>query len=69
MILGTVKSFKYATYFVCVPLWIVSMVNSYLKEQEGHHEKPPEFIHYPYMRMMTKVRFKIRKRNQHIYKT
>ncbi|KAF3420254.1 hypothetical protein E2986_06867 [Frieseomelitta varia] len=51
---GTIKSFKYVTYFVCVPLWIISMVNSYLKEQEGHHEKPPEFVHYPYMKVMTK---------------
>lgn len=65
MILGSLRSFKIATYFVCIPLWLISTVNCYIKEQEQHHDKPPEFIPYPYMRINTKVRFKIR--NQHVY--
>ncbi|CAD1468644.1 unnamed protein product, partial [Heterotrigona itama] len=48
------KSFKFVTYFVCIPLWLISMVYCYKKEQEAHHEKPPEFIHYPYMKILNK---------------
>lgn len=58
LILDTVKIFKFITYFVGVPLLGVAMVNCYIKILEESHEPAPEFIHYPYMKVMNKVRFK-----------
>ena len=51
----TVKIFKLITYFVGIPLLGVSMVNCYIKVLEENHEPAPEFIQYPYMKIMNKA--------------
>lgn len=51
----TIKIFKFVTYFVGIPLLGVSMVNCYMKIREEEKEPSPEFIHYPYMKIMNKA--------------
>ncbi|XP_038605139.1 cytochrome c oxidase subunit 6A1, mitochondrial-like [Tachyglossus aculeatus] len=50
---GSALTWKLLTYLVALPGVGVSMLNAYLKQQHGGHERP-EFIAYPHLRIRSK---------------
>lgn len=56
IILGSIKLWKSITFFVAFPIIGLAMANCYLKHQEEHSKPPPEFVHYPYLKIMNKVK-------------
>lgn len=56
IILGTIKLYKFITFFVAFPIIGLTMANCYLKHKEEHSKPPPKFVHYPYLKIMNKVK-------------
>ncbi|XP_043788046.1 cytochrome c oxidase subunit 6A1, mitochondrial-like [Apis laboriosa] len=51
---GTIKLYKFITFYIAFPIIGLTMANCYLKHKEEHSKPPPKFVHYPYLKIMNK---------------
>ncbi|XP_053988730.1 cytochrome c oxidase subunit 6A1, mitochondrial-like [Hylaeus volcanicus] len=51
---GSVKLWRNISLFIGLPAIALAMVNCFIRHQQEDHHERPEFIHYPYMKVMNK---------------
>lgn len=59
MVSGGFKLWKRLSFFVAFPAVGLGMLNAYLAHQEHAHEAQPEFVPYEFLRVRTKVKYKL----------